>query len=168
VPNPAELLPKGKIKEAREAYEQAIEHAVRDMVYVASAFYEAGADGINFDTVGASGDPDFKATLLATEILRKSIPTSASRWGWLANSSSGCTANSLTTVLGSQVSILMIRFESLKGWSHPFWPCHYYSDKQIHPMDGCPRSDLYQSLRRGCQDPGPWEHGDGCRGVACV
>lgn len=75
VPNPAELLPKGKIKEAREAYEQAIEHAVHDMVYVASAFYEAGADGINFDTVGASGDPDFKATLLATEILKKKYPT---------------------------------------------------------------------------------------------
>jgi dimethylamine--corrinoid protein Co-methyltransferase len=75
VPNPAELLPKGKIKEAREAYEQAIEHAVRDMVYVASAFYEAGADGINFDTVGASGDPDFKAALLATEILKKKYPT---------------------------------------------------------------------------------------------
>lgn len=74
VPNPAELLPKGKIKEAREAYEQAIEYAVRDMVYVASAFYEAGADGINFDTVGASGDPDFKATLLATETLKKKYP----------------------------------------------------------------------------------------------
>ncbi len=74
VPNPAELLPKGKIKEAREAYEQAIEHAVRDMVYVASAFYEAGADGINFDTVGASGDPDFKAALVAIEILKKKYP----------------------------------------------------------------------------------------------
>ncbi len=75
VTNPAELLPKGKIKEAREAYELAIEHSVRDMVYVASAFYEAGADGINFDTVGASGDPDFKATLVAAEILKKKYPS---------------------------------------------------------------------------------------------
>jgi dimethylamine--corrinoid protein Co-methyltransferase len=74
VPNPAELLPKGKIKEAREAYGQAIEHAVRDMVYVGSAFYEGGADGINFDTVGASGDPDFKAALLAAEALKKKYP----------------------------------------------------------------------------------------------
>jgi dimethylamine--corrinoid protein Co-methyltransferase len=32
VPNPAELLPQGKIKEVREAYDGAIEHAVRDMV----------------------------------------------------------------------------------------------------------------------------------------
>jgi dimethylamine--corrinoid protein Co-methyltransferase len=57
VPNPAELLPQGKIKEAREAYDGAIEHAVRDMVYVATSQCEAVADGINFDTVGASGDP---------------------------------------------------------------------------------------------------------------
>jgi dimethylamine--corrinoid protein Co-methyltransferase len=74
MPNPAELLPKGKIREAREAYEGAIEHAVRDLVYVASWFYEAGADGINFDTVGASGDPDFKASLMAAEILKKKYP----------------------------------------------------------------------------------------------
>ncbi len=74
VPNPADLLPKGRIKEARAAYEAAIEHAVKDIVYVASAFYEAGADGIDFDTVGASGDPDFKAALVATEILKKKYP----------------------------------------------------------------------------------------------
>ncbi len=72
--NPAELLPKGKIKEAQEAYEGAIELAIKDMVLVASAFYETGADGINFDTVGASGDPDFKAALVATEILKKKYP----------------------------------------------------------------------------------------------
>jgi len=71
VPNPAELLPQGKIKEAQEAYEVAVELAVEDIVYVASTFHEAGADGINIDTVGASGDPDFKAALLATEKLKK-------------------------------------------------------------------------------------------------
>jgi dimethylamine--corrinoid protein Co-methyltransferase len=74
MPNPAELLPNGKIREAREAYAGAIDLVVKDMVYVASAFYEAGADGINLDTVGASGDPDFKAALLATEILRRKYP----------------------------------------------------------------------------------------------
>ena len=72
--NPAELLPMGKIKEAREAYEGAIELAVRDIVTVGSAYYEAGADGINLDTVGASGDPDFKASLLATEELKRKYP----------------------------------------------------------------------------------------------
>jgi dimethylamine---corrinoid protein Co-methyltransferase len=74
MPNPMDLLPQGKIKEACEAYENAVELAVKDMVYVASAFHEAGADGINFDTVGASGDPDFKAALIATEILKEKYP----------------------------------------------------------------------------------------------
>lgn len=74
MPNPAELLPMGKIKEARDAYEGAVELAVKDMVFAASSFHEAGADGINFDTVGASGDPDFKAALIAIEILKKKYP----------------------------------------------------------------------------------------------
>lgn len=74
VPNPAELLPQGKIKEARAAHEEAVEHAVKDMVYVATKMYESGADGINFDTTGAAGDPDFQATLRATEILKRKYP----------------------------------------------------------------------------------------------
>lgn len=73
-PNPSELLPMGKIDEARASLEGAIEHAVEDMVYVASAMYEAGADGINFDTIGAAGDADFMAALKATEILKKKYP----------------------------------------------------------------------------------------------
>jgi dimethylamine--corrinoid protein Co-methyltransferase len=73
-PNPSELLPKGKIKEAREAYEEAAEFAIKDMVYVASAMYEGGADGINFDTTGSSGDADFYATLKAVEILKEKYP----------------------------------------------------------------------------------------------
>jgi dimethylamine--corrinoid protein Co-methyltransferase len=35
---------------------------------------ESGADGINFDTTGAAGDPDFLATLRATEILKGKYP----------------------------------------------------------------------------------------------
>ncbi len=73
-PNPADLLPLGKIDEARQAYEEAIEHSVSDIVYVASAMYEAGVDGINIDTVGAAGDADFLAALQATEILREKYP----------------------------------------------------------------------------------------------
>jgi len=72
--NPADLLPLGKLRQAQEAYESAIELAVKDIVYVASCFYEAGADGINIDTVGAAGDPDFKAALLATEMLKAKFP----------------------------------------------------------------------------------------------
>jgi len=73
-PNPMELLPQGKIAEARAAQEEMVEHAVKDMVYVASTMYEAGADGINFDTTAAAGDADFLATLRAVEILRKKYP----------------------------------------------------------------------------------------------
>lgn len=73
-PNPSELLPQGKIAEARASYENAVEDAVKDIVYVASAMYESGADGINLDTVGAAGDADFLAGLKATEILRKKYP----------------------------------------------------------------------------------------------
>jgi len=73
-PNPAMLLGKGKIKEARESYERAVEDAVKDIVFVASAMFESGADGINLDTVGAAGDADFLAGLKATEILKEKYP----------------------------------------------------------------------------------------------
>lgn len=68
--NPSDLLPQGKIKEAREAQESAVEHATRDMAYIATKLYEVGGDGINFDTTGAAGDADFKATLHAIEELK--------------------------------------------------------------------------------------------------
>jgi dimethylamine--corrinoid protein Co-methyltransferase len=74
VQNWAELLPLGKIDEAREAQEAAIEHSVKDIVKVASAMYEAGADGINLDTTGASGDPDAMAGFLAVKEIRAKYP----------------------------------------------------------------------------------------------
>ncbi len=73
-PNAAELLPAGKIAEARAAQEEAVEYAVKDMVFVASGVYEAGADGIDFDTTAAAGDAEFQATLLACEQIRAKYP----------------------------------------------------------------------------------------------
>lgn len=73
-PNPMDLIPRKKIAEARESYEQAVAYAVKDMVYVGSRMYEAGADGINFDTTGAAGDAEFLATLLAIETLHQKYP----------------------------------------------------------------------------------------------
>lgn len=73
-PNPAELLPAGEIKEAQESYERAVEEAVSDMVYVASAMYESGADGIILDTVGSAGDADALAGLKAAGILKEKYP----------------------------------------------------------------------------------------------
>ena len=69
-----ELLPQGKIKEAQEAQEAAVELAVKDMVYVAEKMYGVGADGINFDTTGAAGDADFLATLEAVEQIKEKCP----------------------------------------------------------------------------------------------
>jgi dimethylamine--corrinoid protein Co-methyltransferase len=68
------LLPELRIAEARAAQEQAMELAVDDMVHVAEALWEAGADGINFDTAGAAGDADLLATLRAVETLRARHP----------------------------------------------------------------------------------------------
>lgn len=73
-PNPAELLPQGKIKEARQAYDGMMEDAIQDMVYVSSRMYKAGADGINFDTTGSAGEPDFLAALKTTEKLKEKHP----------------------------------------------------------------------------------------------
>ena len=73
-PNPAELMPRGQIKEAQESYEAAVEEAVKDIVYVCGALYESGADAIILDTVGAAGDADVLAGLKATEILTEKYP----------------------------------------------------------------------------------------------
>ncbi len=74
VGNWSELLPAGKIDEAREAQDEAIQHAIKDIVFVASNMIESGADGINLDTVGASGDADVKASLEAVRILKGKYP----------------------------------------------------------------------------------------------
>ena len=74
VDNWSELLPKGKVDEARAAQEEAVKHAVRDIVYVSGQMYEAGADGINLDTCGAAGDADFLASLLACREIRDKFP----------------------------------------------------------------------------------------------
>jgi dimethylamine---corrinoid protein Co-methyltransferase len=74
VDNWSELLPLGKIAEARAAQEEAVELAVKDMVYIAGGMYTAGADGINLDTCGASGDADILAALLAAREIKQKYP----------------------------------------------------------------------------------------------
>jgi dimethylamine--corrinoid protein Co-methyltransferase len=69
--NPSDLLPQGRIKEAMEAQEETVEHAVRDIVYIGQNLADIGCDGINLDTTGAAGDPDFIATLRVAEELKK-------------------------------------------------------------------------------------------------
>ncbi len=72
--NWSELLPQGKIDEARASQEEAIEMAVLDMVHLAESQFEAGADAIDWDTTAASGDPEFLAALRATEIIHARYP----------------------------------------------------------------------------------------------
>lgn len=74
VENWAQLLPEGKIEDARAAQEEAVNHALRDILFVAEQMNAVGADGIQFDTCGAAGDADFLAGLKATEEITKSYP----------------------------------------------------------------------------------------------
>jgi len=67
--NPADLLPQGKIKEARDTQLEMAEACRDDMLYVCKRMAEVGADGINFDTTASAGDAEFLATLQAVEEL---------------------------------------------------------------------------------------------------
>ena len=70
-PNPADLLPSGKIKAAQEAQEDAAAQLTKDLIYVSSQMYHVGCEGINFDTAASAGDADFFATLQAISELKK-------------------------------------------------------------------------------------------------
>lgn len=72
--NATELMPKGLINEAREVQMQAKDYMKNDIVQVGLAMYEAGADGINFDTTASGGDCDFLGALEACEILKDRYP----------------------------------------------------------------------------------------------
>lgn len=74
VENWSELLPMGKIKEALAAQEEAVEHSLKDIMFVAEQMNDVGADGIQFDTCGAAGDADFLVGLLATERITEKYP----------------------------------------------------------------------------------------------
>jgi len=75
-PNPSDLMPKGKVKEALISQEQIVERAITDIIYVCESLNEIGCDGINFDTTGAAGDTDFQATLKALEHVKRNTKMS--------------------------------------------------------------------------------------------
>jgi dimethylamine--corrinoid protein Co-methyltransferase len=74
VTNWSEMLPLGKIAEARAAQEEAVELATEDIVFVADGMAEVGSDFIDLDTAGAAGDADFQAALKAIEKIRARHP----------------------------------------------------------------------------------------------
>lgn len=73
-PNPSELLPMGKIEEARQAQETAAEHLTQDLVYAGTELADIGCEGLNFDTSGSAGDADFLAALNAIVTLKQDVP----------------------------------------------------------------------------------------------
>lgn len=72
--NWSELLPLGRVSEAREAQEEAAALAAADIVAAADALWEAGADALDLDTAGAAGDADLLAALTAARIIRRRYP----------------------------------------------------------------------------------------------
>ena len=73
-PNPADLLPQGKIKEAQEVQEAAADQLRRDLVFVGKKLNTIGCEGLNFDTCGSAGDADYWAALQAISELRDMAP----------------------------------------------------------------------------------------------
>ncbi len=73
-PNPADLMPAGKIKEAQDAQEAAGRQMKRDLVYIAKKMASVGCEGLNFDTSGSAGDADFAAVLEAVRELKQELP----------------------------------------------------------------------------------------------
>jgi len=73
-PNAAELIPQGKIAEARKSQEEAAEALTEDLVFIVKELNEVGCDGFNFDTAGSAGDADLYATLKAIEKIKEIAP----------------------------------------------------------------------------------------------
>ena len=76
-PNPADLMPAGKIKAAQKAQEDAAAQLCEDMVYIGKELNAMGCEGFNFDTAGSTGDAEFYATLEAARQLKQHAPDMA-------------------------------------------------------------------------------------------
>jgi dimethylamine--corrinoid protein Co-methyltransferase len=72
--NPADLLARGKIKEAQQVQEAAAEQLRQDLVFVGKKLNSIGCEGLNFDTAGSAGDADFMAALQAIGDIKKTAP----------------------------------------------------------------------------------------------
>ena len=66
-PNPSDLLPLGKIDEARKTQEAGPAGLPGRLILMSDCMLEMGADGIDYDTVASTGDAEFLAVLKTTE-----------------------------------------------------------------------------------------------------
>jgi dimethylamine--corrinoid protein Co-methyltransferase len=73
-PNPADLLPRAMITEARETQEAAARQLQNDLVFVGKKLDSVGCEGLNFDTCGSAGDADLWAALQTVVTLKKATP----------------------------------------------------------------------------------------------
>lgn len=73
-PNAAELMPEGKIEEARKSQELAAQMLEDDLVFVGKKLADVGLEGLNFDTCGSAGDADLMAALKAVTKLKEMFP----------------------------------------------------------------------------------------------
>ena len=81
IDNPADLLPQGKIQEAREASEKAAERLINDVTVVGERLNSVGCDCLNFDTTASSGDAEFYGALKAVQKLKEVAPHMAVEMG---------------------------------------------------------------------------------------
>ncbi|MCF8068144.1 MAG: [dimethylamine--corrinoid protein] Co-methyltransferase [Desulfobacterales bacterium] len=72
--NPSELLPLGKIEEAKQAQLDAAGQLQDDLMFVAGELNKVGCEGMNFDTSGSAGDADMMASLKAVKEIKKVAP----------------------------------------------------------------------------------------------
>ncbi len=72
--NPADLLPQGKIKEARDVQVAAAQQLRDDLVFVGKKLNTVGCEGLNLDTSGSAGDADFWAAVQAICDLKNATP----------------------------------------------------------------------------------------------
>ena len=79
--NPSDLLPQGKIREARDASEKAAERLTEDLVYIGKRMYSIGCDAFNFDTSASGGDAEFYANLNIVSKLKQAAPHMAIEMG---------------------------------------------------------------------------------------
>ncbi len=74
LPNWSQLLPAGRIEEARAAQEEAAEMAAADIVVVAEGMIEVGADSIDLDTAGAAWRRRFPGRPQGRGAHRREVP----------------------------------------------------------------------------------------------
>jgi dimethylamine--corrinoid protein Co-methyltransferase len=79
--NPADLLPRGKIRETRAASEKAAERLTEDVVYIGKKMYSIGCDALNLDTCASGGDAEFYSNLEVVSKIKQDAPHMAIEMG---------------------------------------------------------------------------------------